>query len=111
MASAGEGGFISTKHSQEVRFGIVRPIPAFLRKLHIKSNWKTPKDISRVASRLERSVWTWPEHGLFLHLDPKAEPYKEPGTMEGSTNTQARRLTRMAAALCAHAPDEHMLSG
>lgn len=31
------GGFISGKHSQEFRFGIVHPIPAFHRKLCIKS--------------------------------------------------------------------------
>lgn len=48
-----ERGFISGKHSQEFRFGIVHPIPAFHRKPCIKSNWKRPKTfhMSPVDSR------------------------------------------------------------
>lgn len=47
-----EMAFISVEHTQEFRFGIVRPIPAFHRKPCIKSKVKTPAD-SYVAGRLE----------------------------------------------------------
>lgn len=46
-----ETAFISGEHTQEFRFGIVHPIPAFHRKPRIKSKVKTPAD-SYVAGRL-----------------------------------------------------------
>ncbi len=49
-------GFISSKHLQDFRFGIVRPIPEFHRKRGIKSRRKTPKSISFLASRITGSI-------------------------------------------------------
>lgn len=65
-----ERGFISSKQSQEVRFGIVHPIPVFHRKPCIKSNWNTPKDISFVAGRLAGS--TFNSLGVFSLQAPKS---------------------------------------
>lgn len=103
-------GFISGKHSQEFRFGIVHPIPAFHRKPCIKSNRKTPKDISFVASRLTGSTSNSPRG---FYLKPPARVLKEPGTMEESSDPLARRLALMAASEAArtHAPDDPLLRG
>lgn len=49
-------GFISSKHLQDFRFGIVRPIPEFHRKRGIKSRIKTPKSISFLAGRITGSI-------------------------------------------------------
>lgn len=49
-------GFISSKHLQDFRFGIVRPIPELHRKRGIKSRRKTPKSISFLASRIMGSI-------------------------------------------------------
>lgn len=70
-----ETGFISGKQSQEVRFGIVHPIPAFHRKLCIKSKSKRPKTFHLVASRVAGSTSSRPR-ALFLHLRP---PWKSRG--------------------------------
>lgn len=49
--------------------GIVHPIPAFHRKLSIKSNWKTPKDISFVASRLAGSTSNWSQGWVLKKIE------------------------------------------
>lgn len=50
--------FISSKHLQDFRFGIVRPIPEFHRKRRIKRRRKTPKSISFLASLFTGSTET-----------------------------------------------------
>lgn len=105
-----ERGFISGKHSQEVRFGIVHPIPAFHRKPCIKSNWKRPKTFhmspvdSPGAPRFNRA-------GFYSR--PSARAWKETCAMEESFNPQVRRLAPPAAAqpARAHAPDDPILRG
>lgn len=66
-----ERGFISGKHSQEFRFGIVHPIPAFHRKPCIKSNWKTPEDISFVRQSTHREHQELKPRGFLLFQPSK----------------------------------------
>ena len=93
-----ERGFISAKHSQEFRFGIVHPIPAFHRKLCIKSNWKTPKDISFVASRLTGSTANKPRGFLIWnHKNPSFKRNWQHGKVLWSTGPAARAHGRRSA--------------
>lgn len=104
-----ERAFISGKHSQEVRFGIVHPIPAFHRKFCIKSNWKTPEDISVLSAGLTGSTGTQAAKS-FIWNPPPSPSFKRTGSMEES-NDPGRRLVPVAAAQPARAnsPDDPRL--
>lgn len=107
---AGEG-FYQRQTLTGIPVWIVHPIPAFHRKLCIKSNWITPKDISFVASRLMGSTANEPQG--FLFESTRSRALKESGSMEETHEPPVRRLVPMAAAqpARAHAPDEHILRG
>lgn len=84
-------GFISSKHSQDFRFGIVHPIPELHRKRGIKSWRKTPKCISFLSSRIAGSIET--PHAALQHTEQ--EFIRNAG--DGEALQSARQVDRMAA--------------
>lgn len=104
-----ERGFISGKHSQEFRFGIVHPIPAFHRKPCIKSNWKRPKTFHMPPVDSQGAP---PSNRAVFYSRSPARAFKK-HIMEETCTPPVRRLVPQAWAepVRAHAPDDLILHG
>lgn len=104
-----ETAFISDEHTQEFRFGIVHPIPAFHRKPCIKSKVKTPAD-SYVAGRLkgehlELKIHFFDQRDLELFLRKShAGVQKDSGAITHCAPVRSAQLMR------AHAPRRDALT-